>query len=360
MSVERDPILIAAAVARNFLHGREARRLPWRWDGAIAALGLARLARADSVEGDRWLEACRTYLDPRRRSLRIEMADHCVPALVAAELQGVIQAGSHLVEATTAYLRSSPRNRLGALNHLGHRSWVACLYPHSIWIDSLMMYVLPAARLATLIGDRALAEFAFEQPQIFSAVLQDLPRGLFRHAELVDRSRRRWTSPWLRGNGWAAAALVDVLELMPRVHPARVTTIASFERLMNGVVERQTSLGTWCTVLDDPYTYEESAGSALVAYALAKGARLGLLGPDARAHAHRAFRALTARVRPRPSGLSLSGISFPTIPGPRWMYASIPTTHDLGFGVGAFLMLATELAASHSAERDEGSEHRRQ
>lgn len=253
------------------------------------------------------------------------------------------------VAPVAAFLRTQPRNRLGALDHLGVGTLLRRVYPASIWIDSLMMYAATAVALGRALDDDALVDFGSAQPRIFAEVLQDRETDLFRHAYLEDRHRPRPRTPtfWLRGNGWVMAALVDMLE---HEHPSRADNLAIFERLARALLERQRADGLWPTVLGDPATYREASGSALVAYALAKASRLGLL--DARAAARRTFDALTASLRPCRDGLSLPGISGPTIPGPHLAYALVPRFADIDYGVGAFCLLAAELShhgAGHSS-----------
>ncbi len=274
------------------------------------------------------------------------MPDHCAPALAAVAARSLL--GEPAVTQYTAtiaqFLHAQPRNALGALDHLGVRTTLAALYPASIWIDSLMMYALPAAVLGRVLDEPALTDFGHAQPSIFARVLQDPSTGLFRHAYLHERGTTRPTEPvfWLRGNGWVAAALVDMLE---HPHETSAANRVIFRRLCSALMSRQRSNGWWPTVIGDERTYSEASGTALVGYALAKGARLGLLPSPARLAAAKAMDGLVARLRPTRSGLSLPGVSGPTVPVGRSGYAAVPRRRDLDYGVGAVLMLAVELGA---------------
>lgn len=272
------------------------------------------------------------------------MPDHCAPALAAIAARKVLD--PQLVHGAVApvanYLREQPRNRLGALNHLGTDTSLARVYPSSIWIDSLMMYASTAVVVGQVVGDRALTEFGLQQPAIFADLLQDDDTGLFRHAYLDDRDRTRprRATFWLRGNGWVAAALVDMLTTP---HGSQSVNQTIFVKLARSLMARQEG-GLWSTVINDRRTYREPSGSALVAYALAKATRLGVLGPQGRTRAHATFAALVASLRVRDDGLSLPGVSGPTIPGSRAAYAIVPRRADIDYGVGALCLLAAELA----------------
>lgn len=333
------PGWFGAEVARRFVARRRPQRLPWRWDGAIAAFGLARL----STPG------CAVYVGRYLRHhagrARVTTPDHCAPALAAVATRESIteRAFAEAVAPVAAFLRTQPRNRLGALDHLGVGTLLRRVYPASIWIDSLMMYAATAVALGRALDDDALVDFGSAQPRIFAEVLQDGETHLFRHAYLESRRRPRPRTPtfWLRGNGWVVAALADMLE---HEHPSREDNLVIFERLTTALIARQCSDGLWPTVLGDPATYREASGSALVAYGLAKGSRLGLLGAEACTAAWQTFNGLTRSLRRRHDGLSLPGVSGPTIPSPRLAYALVPRFADIDYGVGAFCLLAAELS----------------
>lgn len=342
------PADTAVAVARRFIRRHPADRLAWSWETAILTLGLARLAEID--DSPEWT----SYLAAHYRAhaeRRIRRPDDCAPALGAArlELRGE-PAGRPVLERVAEYLRTAPRNPLGALDHLDPRTPLGRLYPRSIWVDSLVMYGLTAAWVGQALDDPQLIAFGHTQPAIFAMHLQDPVEGLFRHAYLYRRGHPRPESAafWLRGNGWVALALVELLATMDPEQPEYLPTLITLRRLARGLVAHRTPAGTWTTVIDAPRTYEETSGTALVAFALAKGARLGLLPPEYREQAGQTLRTLHARLRARRDGPSVRGTSGPTIPSRRGGYAVVPRAADVPYGVGAYLLLAVELSATGS------------
>lgn len=92
---------------------------------------------------------------------------------------------------------------------------------------------------------------------------------------------------WGRGLGWYAAALVDVLAMMPREHPDYQELTEIFTQVADGIRRWQDSgSGVWYQLLqyDDSYVskgghrnYLEASASCMFTYALFKGMRLGLL-----------------------------------------------------------------------------------
>jgi unsaturated rhamnogalacturonyl hydrolase len=150
---------------------------------------------------------------------------------------------------------------------------------------------------------------------------------------------------WLRGNGWVALSIVEILDELPATHPRRPELERILRRLADGLAARQLANGLWDSIVDLPGAcYDESSGSALVAYAFAKGARRGWLPAAMRDRARATFESLTSRLRRRVDGLSVTGTSGATNPTPQWIYELIRRKDDVDYGAGAYLLLATELA----------------
>ncbi|KAI0112906.1 glycoside hydrolase family 105 protein [Daldinia grandis] len=117
--------------------------------------------------------------------------------------------------------------------------------------------------------------------------------GLLVHG--YDASRTAvWADPdtgasphvWGRSLGWYAMALVDTLEVLPEsAREYRDLILEKFRSLADAVVNAaDPATGGWWQLLDEPGregNYIESSGSAMFAYALLKGTRLGYLASNA-------------------------------------------------------------------------------
>ena len=126
------------------------------------------------------------------------------------------------------------------------------------------------------------------------------------------------TSPvlWSRAIGWYIAGVVDVLEYLPKDHPDRASVVEVLRHIANGLRRFQDpTTGLWYQVIDvgkgplpasGGYAGEadrpaqpnwlETSASALFAYGLAKGVRLGVLPSRYRAVADKAWRGVKSRV----------------------------------------------------------------
>jgi unsaturated rhamnogalacturonyl hydrolase len=155
---------------------------------------------------------------------------------------------------------------------------------------------------------------------------------LWRHAWLV-HARRAVGGFWLRGNGWVVASLVELLDVEERAELVRL-----LERVVSALVSKQRADGSWSTLVGSN-AYAETSGTALVAFAIAKGVRRGWLARDLRVHAERAMSWLDSQVQ----GDSLVGISGPTNALPAFTYRLVPRRRNISYGVGAYSMAASEL-----------------
>jgi rhamnogalacturonyl hydrolase YesR len=97
-----------------------------------------------------------------------------------------------------------------------------------------------------------------------------MPNGLIKHTTQVP-------FVWGRGVGWAAAGLANSLEGMPEDHPSRQYLMDSYLKMLEGLIPCQSAAGLWRQLIDDPNSWEETSGSAMIVYAMVTGIRLGWL-----------------------------------------------------------------------------------
>lgn len=259
-------------------------------------------------------------------------------------------------------LRNHPRTIEGGF-------WHKQIYPYQMWLDGLYM------------GSAFLAEYAatFDEPETFDDVAfqfitiekhtRDPRTGLLYHA--WDESRQMpWANPetgcsphfWSRAIGWYVMALTDVLDVFPPDHSAVAEFGAILERTLSAVAQYQDiSTGLWWQVLDQgdrPGNYLEASGTCMYIYAIAKGVGNGYLNPSWLPVADRAFSAIVQHLTTWDDNghLDLHGIcstaglgGVPYRDGSFDYYVNEPIiTNDL-HGVGALLLAAVELEATHEA-----------
>jgi unsaturated rhamnogalacturonyl hydrolase len=337
-------------VALHSMKMKDAKKRKWDWEDAVFLYGLSEYGKSHSNSTIKnqiydYLKSYQSYWQ-KKGLPEIDRSDACPSSLTALTLATDWNDPNYLsnIEPVQYYLKNEPRNTLGTINHLGH-SWLRFFYPASIWVDSLMMIGVLSSNLGGFNQDASMLEFAANQPNIFAEKLQDPSSGLFRHA-WYEKSNRVVPSKegyWLRGNGWALVSLVKIIEQMKKDHPLYYKNVMIFKKLALSLMNHQRKNGFWGTLVNYNSAYDETSGTALVGYGLARGYRLGLLGKEALSSAQKAFAATLSKVKKTRKGYSLRGISAATNPGPALSYLIIPKIADKGYGVGPFLMLASEL-----------------
>lgn len=146
-----------------------------------------------------------------------------------------------------------------------------------LWIDSVYMMCPFFARYGAAADEPEAFDEAAKQLIVHAKHLQDPHTGLFRHIWHEQPNSYAQSTFWARGNGWAQAAIVDVLEFLPEDHPDREELVAIFRDVASSIVELQDDSGMWYNVVDDPHTPLEASGTLMYTYAFKRALELGIL-----------------------------------------------------------------------------------
>ena len=186
--------------------------------------------------------------------------------------------------------------------------WHKDVYPDQVWLDGLYMAQPFRAEydrryLSGLEASDIAKQFKNVRRYLFVP-----EKGLYVHG-CDFRKEQPWADPetgrspsfWLRAMGWYLMALVDCVDAMAeQLYEHRRALMDLFLEAVRGILPyADPETGLFCQVIDRPDAegnYLETSGSAMVAYALLKGVRLGLLDPERyRTPGLRAFRSLVGR-----------------------------------------------------------------
>ncbi|MEG2349132.1 MAG: glycoside hydrolase family 88 protein [Hungatella sp.] len=186
------------------------------------------------------------------------------------------------IELLMKQLRSHPRTDCGNF-------WHKKIYPYQIWLDGLYMgmpYYL-------------LYETKFDQGQYYEEIIKQFKNtrkylfneesGLYYHA-YDEKKEMFWADPatglspnyWSRSIGWYLMALADCYEIFPeeelqyrkflgQLLKEAVDGILRYQDPESGLFYQLPALG------EEPGNYLETSASAMIAYTLLKGVRLGIL-----------------------------------------------------------------------------------
>lgn len=82
---------------------------------------------------------------------------------------------------------------------------------------------------------------------------------------------------WGRGNGWATAAMTEVLLVLPESHEHYASILKAYQKLMEALLSFQGQDGMWHQLIDYPDSYAETSSTGMFIYALASGIDNGWL-----------------------------------------------------------------------------------
>lgn len=142
---------------------------------------------------------------------------------------------------------------------------------NQMWDDTLMMTVLPLAKIGKLLGRDEFVEEAKYQFLLHAKYLCDRKSGFWFHGWNFDGRHNFGEAFWCRGNCWITIAipeLLDVLDL-PEGDAFRRYMLELLNDQVRALAACQDEeTGLWHTLLDDPESYVETSGSAGVVYGM--------------------------------------------------------------------------------------------
>ena len=244
--------------------------------------------------------------------------------------------------------------------------WHKKIYPNQVWLDGMYMAQPFYMEYETRFNGKKNYEDIFGQFHNVIEHMRDPETGLYYHG--YDASRTVfWCDKetglsqnfWLRALGWYSMALLDTLdkcEVCRECEEEYEYLKQAFVDLTDSMLKLQDESGLWYQLPalggKEP-NYLETSGSAIMAYSLLKGVRLGFLPEDYRVYGLKAFRGIcNAYLKEKNGQLSLGGICLvaglgpadnPRRDGSFAYYVSEPVVEDDAKGVGPLLLAYTEM-----------------
>ena len=221
------------------------------------------------------------------------------------------------------------------------------------WVDAIQMGRPVLAKMGHLTGEQKYFDkmwdmYEFSRNQLAGKGMFNLADGLWwRDADFLPpyKEPNGEDCYWSRGNGWAYAALVRVLDEIPANEKHRQDYINDFLIMSKALKKCQRTDGFWNVSLHDARNYggKETTGTALFVYGMAWGVRNGLL--DKEEYLPVLLKGWNAMVKEavHPNGFLgyVQGTGKEPKDGQPVTYDSIPDFED--YGVGCFLLAGTEV-----------------
>lgn len=255
-------------------------------------------------------------------------------------------------------LQSQPRTELGNF-------WHKKIYPNQVWLDGLYMAQVFYTRYETELNrGKNYADIVRQFKTVYEN-MYDKDKKLYYHgwdysatALWSDAQTGLSKSFWLRAIGWYTVGLIDTICYMDRSRPdLKAELITIFRRTIEGLEQYiDPSKHMFWQVVDQggrEGNYLEASGSAMLAYAMMKGARFGCVDKRFAKVGKSVFDGICDEYLTETDGkLNLGGICLMAGLGPEdkphrngtfEYYISEPVVENDAKGTGPFVMAYTEV-----------------
>jgi rhamnogalacturonyl hydrolase YesR len=221
------------------------------------------------------------------------------------------------------------------------------------WIDAIQMAMPVFVRLGVLYNDtsyfsRMYAMYAFTRNQHGDHGLYNPVDKLWWRDKDFDPPYKEPNGEdcyWSRGNGWVVAALVRVLQMLPKTDPHFNEYLQDYKDMLQALLPIQRSDGFWNPSLHDPNHFggKELSGTSLFVYGMAWGINNGLI--DRATYLPAVIKGWNALVKDcvHPDGSLgyVQGTGKEPKDGQPVTYDHKPDFED--YGLGCFLLAGTEV-----------------
>ncbi|PWC21603.1 glycoside hydrolase 105 family protein [Brenneria roseae subsp. roseae] len=230
-----------------------------------------------------------------------------------------------------------PRTQKQGLQHIVYNNENT----EQMWDDTLMMSVLPLAKIGKLLNRPEFVEEATYQFLLHVQYLMDRESGLWFHGWTFEGKHNFARARWARGNSWLTVAIPEFIELLelPEQNATRRFLLQVLESQLEALEKYQDDSGLWHTLLDDPKSYLESSATAGFAYGILKAVRKRYVDKRYAPMAEKAIRGVIGNVNAEGE---LVQVSFGTAMGQELdYYRQIPLT-SMPYGQAMAILCLSE------------------
>lgn len=240
--------------------------------------------------------------------------------------------------------------------------WHKLIYPHQIWLDGLYMAQVFNLRYHQE-TDKDYSDIVNQFKKVRELMFDD-EKKLYYHGCDTTKSIF-WADPetgcsknfWLRSIGWFCISLIDNIDYIDN-DADKAELVKIFVETIDGIAQyADPETGMFYQVVDcagKEGNYLETSGSSMIAYAMMKGARLGVLDAKYAEMGKRAFDGICEKyLNINEAGeLNLGGICLvaglgpedkPQRDGTYEYYISEPIVENDAKGVAPFILAYTEI-----------------
>jgi unsaturated rhamnogalacturonyl hydrolase len=248
----------------------------------------------------------------------------------------------YLVEWAEWLMAGLPRTEENGFQHIVFNS----VNEQQMWDDTLMMSVMPLAKIGKLLNRPQYVEEARRQFMLHIKYLVDRKSGLWFHGWTFAGRHHFANALWARGNCWVTIAIPEFIELLDLApgDGLREFLLETHLQQIRALQKHQDASGLWHTLIDDPGSYLEASATAGFGYGILKSVRMGYISQEFEEMGLRAARAVIANID---AAGELKNVSFGTpvfadLDG----YRKIPLT-SMPYGQAMAILCLGELRRTH-------------
>ena len=243
-------------------------------------------------------------------------------------------------------VRAIPRNNEGGY-------WHKTSMTDQMWLDGLYMAGPFCAEYAHRFNLPALRQTVVQQALMMERNTYDPETGLLFHAwdgarlePWADRETGRSAEFWGRSMGWVPVALLNDLDFIGKDETGHDELVRMCTDLLKNLCRYQSEDGRWYQVVnkgDQPGNWLENSCSCLYVAGLCKAMRKGYLGSEYAEAARRGYEGVIQSLEWIGEDIQIGNVCIGTGVGDYDFYCARPTCVNDLHGVGAFLIMCTEM-----------------
>lgn len=241
--------------------------------------------------------------------------------------------------------------------------WHKQIYPNQIWLDGLYMGQVFSTLFKKYFGNKDYSDVVNQFKNV-RKLMFDENKKLYYHgcdcsktAFWADKETGRSKSFWLRAIGWFTISLIDNIDYIDDEN-AKAELAKIFAETIEGISQyADAETGMYYQVVDQggrEGNYLETSGSSMIAYAMMKGARLGVIDKKYAEMGRKTFDGICKKYLSisEDGDLNLGGICLVAGLGPEdnkrrdgtfEYYISEPVVENDAKGVAPFVLCYTEV-----------------
>ncbi|WP_042461875.1 beta-galactosidase BglB [Neobacillus dielmonensis] len=268
----------------------------WNWPQGVALYGIYKFWRL--TKNERALRIVQDWFDARfKEGVPPKNVNTMAPLLTLAFMYEDTRDQRYVPYLETWaewVMYDMPRTNEDGLQHMTYGPE----NKNQLWDDTLMMTVLPLAKIGKLLNRKEYIEEAKRQFLIHIKYLADRKTGLWFHGWTFEENHNYAEALWGRGNCWITIAIPEIIEILEleKGDFLREFLVDTLQRQIEALAKHQDESGLWHTLINDPTSYLEASSTAGFAYGILKSIHKRYISQEYEEVAYQAIKGILSEI----------------------------------------------------------------